>query len=343
MANTKTPYLCGGTLFFLLLTARNKKKTARERAVGMADGMADRHVMDGLVYAVTGSHNPSVDSTLKKDTSKYRECDITGSINIPFDDPSTADTYRNEIKDSYKDAFNRMTDFVTSYLDENKYSTLGKYLIEVIEQDSISDDEVLYYDSGHSTKTKQELRAMTHFEIQPLLIGIMRFILDNRSDNSGKATLELWGTRNGTSERKLTKTNLGASITRRISISLAEETAETIADETDTEAHIASQKTSHDVINEHILASGKVLADAWGKAIDGLAREISSHDPIDTESESSDEAANEEPYDDSIGEGPKHAEQDVPKKPNIQIVQNPTIYNQHAEKIYNIEHVDHLD
>lgn len=337
MTDDKVPYLCGGTLFFLLLTARNRKNNARERAQGMADGMADRCVMDGLVYAVTGSHNPSIDSTLKKDTSKYRECEISGSINIPFNDASIADTYRSAIDDQYNDVFRRMTEFVTSYLDEAKFNILGKYLLEVIEQDEIADDEPLYYDGIHHPATKAELRVITDFNIQPFLIGIMRFILDHRKDNAGKATLEEWGVRSLGNERKFTKTDLGSSIIRKITLTLAEEI---IQEKTQTATNTNSHKSSHDIIYEKIFASGKAMAGVWGKVVDALARDNTEKNKAENiEAEVVDDDEPSGTADDNVSYA-KHAE---PDSPRIQIVQNPTIYNQHAEKIYNIEHVDYLD
>ena len=99
MTDMQKPYLCGGTFFFLLLQARYSKTTSsRDHVNGEKEDKTDRYVMDKLVYAVTGNNSYNIDSTFKKDTSKYRECLIPGSDNIPFNDPAVAAAYFMAIK-----------------------------------------------------------------------------------------------------------------------------------------------------------------------------------------------------------------------------------------------------
>lgn len=285
MSKEQIPYLCGGTLFNLLLTATYKKKSARERAQGISDNMSDRYVMNGLVYAVTGNSNPSIDSTLKKDTSKYKECHIPGSINIPFNDPNIANSYRDEITYHYDNVINRMTEFVRTYIDDTKYNLLGKYLLAVIEQDNIPEDEPIYYCEPTSGITKSALRTMTDFEIQALLIGIMRYILDNRRDNNGRSTLDMWRSQKNIIDGKLSVSSLSESINRKINVKLAP--IERFTDNNNNNSTTANDNGGN--------------------------------------------------IDDS------DCNTNTTSAPNIQIIQNPTIYNQHADKIYNIEHLENLD
>ena len=89
MTNNKVPYLCGGVLFFLLAQAKPSGGTARDHAAGVKDSHKAPTVMADLIYAVTGTTGIEA----SKDTSNYRECVNSGSINVPFNDAVICDSY----------------------------------------------------------------------------------------------------------------------------------------------------------------------------------------------------------------------------------------------------------
>lgn len=69
MSDVHIPYLCGGTFFFLLLQAKYTKTTSPQDYIsGTKEDMVDRHIMNKLVYSITGKNSYCIDSTLKKDT-----------------------------------------------------------------------------------------------------------------------------------------------------------------------------------------------------------------------------------------------------------------------------------
>lgn len=98
MENKKIPYLCGGTLFFLLVQAKKPRVRAREREKGISDNLSDPAMMGGLIQAVTGDASYAYKDSLKKNTSQFRECRINGSVYIPFNDPITVNGYDEAVK-----------------------------------------------------------------------------------------------------------------------------------------------------------------------------------------------------------------------------------------------------
>ena len=208
MTNKRIPYLCGGTLFFLLVQAKKTRAKAREREKGVSDGLNDPCMMEGLIFAITGNRSHTYAESFKKNTSQFRECRIDGSVYIPFNDQATVNSYAYAIANDYDSVLLRMHAFSEKYLDPAKATWLVRVLLDVIEQDSgISDDDCFCVRSDGSFLSKSDMMSAVRFELQPLLVGIVHYILTNRSDNiSGQDTLEAWGTKaNQHSERKLKK------------------------------------------------------------------------------------------------------------------------------------------
>ena len=221
MTDMQKPYLCGGTFFFLLLQARYSKTTSsRNHVNGEKEDKADRYVMDKLVYAVTGNNSYNINSTFKKDTSKYRECQIAGSVNIPFNDPAVAASYFMAIKNKNLEILKRMTEFVDTYINPTMDVWLVRALLEVIQADDISNEINFYISSDGTPLKKKDLFTIDSFELQPFLMGILLFIMQYRTDNAGSATLANWGTKKSSNqERKFTNATLGTQYSKTIKVS----------------------------------------------------------------------------------------------------------------------------
>lgn len=208
MTNKKIPYLCGGTLFFLLVQAKKPRAKAREREKGISDGLKDPAMMEGLIRAITGNSAYAYADSLKKNTSQFRECRIDGSVYIPFNDSATANGYDYDITNSYTSALLRMHKFSEENLNPAKAAWLVRVLLDVIDLDSgIGDDALFCVQSDGSFLSKSDMMSAVRFDLQPFLVGIVHYILTNRSDNiSGQDTLDDWGTKaSERSERKLKK------------------------------------------------------------------------------------------------------------------------------------------
>lgn len=206
MENKKIPYLCGGTLFFLLVQAKKPRVRAREREKGISDNLSDPAMMGGLIQAITGDKSYAYKDSLKKNTSQFRECRINGSIYIPFNDPITVNGYDEAVKKSYDDVLLRMRDFANRFLDHSKSTWLVRALLDVIDNDKdIKADDLFCVQRDASFISKSALLGLNQFEVELFLIGVIHYILKNRSDNiSGQDTLDAWGTKaNEHSERKV--------------------------------------------------------------------------------------------------------------------------------------------
>lgn len=76
MIPNNVPYLCGGTLFSLILQARRQRTKARDKYKGGSDGLKDKEVMIGLVYVVTGSN------TTVFQGSTFSKCTLLNSKHV---------------------------------------------------------------------------------------------------------------------------------------------------------------------------------------------------------------------------------------------------------------------
>lgn len=99
-----------------------------------------------------------------------------------------------------------MDTFAADFLDPSKTAWLVRVLIDVIDQDAgISDTAHFCIQSDGTFLSKSDVLSTMHFELQPFLVGIIHYILMNRSDNiSGQDTLDAWGIKvSERNERKL--------------------------------------------------------------------------------------------------------------------------------------------
>lgn len=266
MPENKIPYLCGGVLFFLMSHMKPSTGTARDHQSGMKDDHSDPVVMQDLIYAVKGSEY----TTASKDTSNYRECKNNGSVNVPFNDVALCSSYDNAVKNNYSDTLKRMSEFVQSHLDLSKKEWFIKVLLDIIENDSdITENDEFYINHDGSPRTKESIRTTEEFSLPAFLVGVLHYILVKRRDKNtlGVATLEAWGQKTPRKPRKYTG-NAGESITRNISVSIDIPCVKTVS--AAVAADTKSDKTAHDELKERVLASGKVLADILGGAVEGL-------------------------------------------------------------------------
>lgn len=94
-------YLCGGVLFFLLTQTTYANGSARNHREGIKDDHSNPILMADLIYTFTGDPNPI---QAGKDVSKYKECLSEGSINVPFNEISRANSCDYTVKNKYSDA-----------------------------------------------------------------------------------------------------------------------------------------------------------------------------------------------------------------------------------------------
>lgn len=219
MDDMKVPYLCGGVMFFLLTKAALPDGTARDHQAGLKDEHSEPILMQDLIYTFTGSKNYGA----AKDTSKYKDCLIEGSSNVPFHDITKCTIYDNTVTENYGDALKRMDEFVDWHLDPEMKRWFVKAILEIIENDSdILEDDVFFMMPDSSPITKEEIKEMTDFDLSAFLVGVLHYILNKRRGCNalGIATLDTIGEKKNRKPRTYTG-NLGEAITRTINVSFS--------------------------------------------------------------------------------------------------------------------------
>ena len=209
-------FLCGGVMFFLLKQAAISNATPRDHMRGQKDDHSEPILMRDLIYTFTR------DNMIKsaKDTSKYKECLIEGSINIPFNDIVKCTVYENLVRDNYATAIERMDEFVARHLNSEMAVWLVKALLEIIECDtSIKDSVIFYIKPDGNTATKTEIKTIEDYDLSAFLVGVLHYILcrRDRKNSGGKKMLASIGIKKKRKSRKYTG-NLGITITRKINV-----------------------------------------------------------------------------------------------------------------------------
>ena len=273
MTPIQVPYLCGGTLFSLLLQARKTRTKARDKFNGGSDGLKETDVMMGLVEVVTGnSFDSSQGKTFAKATSQFKTCQEYGPTYIPFTEPSVISSFNASIKQKDSDLLNRMSEFIDRFINEVRAEWLVKALLEVIKDDNEIPENTYFSVTLNRCVPRTDIDSVTEVELPIFLLSVIGFILNERKDNTkGRPTFEAWHTQSGSQAQWKYHATVGDSIIRSISVKFKHEIAdapEIIAvDE-------VPKKTASERINDHILAAGQALADVWGNVIENLADEL---------------------------------------------------------------------
>lgn len=261
MDDIKVPYLCGGVLFFLLTKAALPDGTARDHQAGLKDEHSEPILMQDLIYTFTGSNNYGA----AKDTSKYKDCLIEGSSNVPFHDIAKCTIYDNMVTENYDNALKRMDEFVDWHLDPEMKRWLVKALLEIIENDSdILEGDVFFIMPDGSPITKNEIKEMTDFDLSAFLVGVLHFILGKRRGYNfvGTDTLDAIGKKKNRKPRIYTG-NLGEAITRTINVFFLPERVRAVVVEPVVEDagkdELLPDKSDDEIINEAMVRTGKVL------------------------------------------------------------------------------------
>lgn len=194
MTTYKIPHLCGGTLFDLLLESMKPRRKARNKLDGGTDGLTLPGIFAGLIYVVTGEDASSfTGETLRKCASNFKKCESGGGVYVPFTDPATISAFNSEVQRKNPDLLNRMSGFIDTYLNISKCEWLARALIETMQKDeAVSDTTMIAVDYEHKVPVK-ELHTVRKLILQPFLISILNYVLQNSPDaESGKDTFLAW-------------------------------------------------------------------------------------------------------------------------------------------------------
>ena len=280
MTPTKVPYLCGGIFFSLILQARKTRTKARDKFQGGSDGLKDTDVMMGLVEVVTGDCFDSAQgSTFGKCTTQFKSCLEYGKTYIPFTDPSVISSFNSLVNKKDPAILKRMSEFIDRFINKDRAEWLVKAIFELLQNDEEIPADAVFMTSLNVATTKNNIESVSEVELPFLLLSILDFILTERPDNTmGRSTFEAWHNQKTPQSQWKYVGNVGNTISRSITVIMTVDVViPTENKESCSEAALGEKpKTASERLNEKILASGKVLADVWGKAIESIVDDMDS-------------------------------------------------------------------
>ena len=193
MKKTKVPHLCGGTFFALVLQARKAGGSAREKLNGSNKNLTAANVFAGLTKVLIGESILTKGDTLKKCASLYKTCQTCSGINVPFTDTATVSSFDSSIKAKNPAIYERMTEFINTYLNQDKCEWLVRALIDTIQHDTCIPGTTLFNVDYAQTITKGNLDKIKGVVLQPFLLSVLHYVVMNAPDSeSGRSTFERW-------------------------------------------------------------------------------------------------------------------------------------------------------
>lgn len=179
--------LTGGVVFNILTKYKARTVTSRQQIKGVKSGNTEPEMMEALVKAIDPGTETNLTS-LKSNTSDYKNCDKDGTKNIPFNKPDVISDYRNLVEQDYNRAVHRMKEFTDSYINRNneQRSKLVSHLITAIQLDQTIREEPFYVQPSGEAIKKQDLVQIKEIPLETLLVGLMYFVLTQRSGRNDK-------------------------------------------------------------------------------------------------------------------------------------------------------------
>lgn len=190
MSDKSNFHLTGGVFFFLLKTFSAKTVNHRERIKGEKEKVSDLKIMSGLIKIFSGTDF----GCSSKDVSMYMNCRTNGSAGVPLNDELQINDFIKRIKSQYDDVTKDMTTFISNYINLHMKENLVSALICIIENDDdIPEEQEFFINRGGSSMTKANIRNESIFCLSSFLIGVFRYIEENRfmENEKGRDTLEL--------------------------------------------------------------------------------------------------------------------------------------------------------
>lgn len=278
MTPTKVPYLCGGIFFSLILQARKTRTKARDKFQGGSDGLKDTDVMMGLVEVVTGDCFDSAQgSTFGKCTTQFKSCLEYGKTYIPFTDHSVISSFNSLVNKKDPAILKRMSEFIARFINKDRAEWLVKAIFELLQNDEEIPADVIFMTSSNSTTTKNNFENVSEVELPFLLLSVLNFILTKRPDNTkGCSTFETWHKQKTPKSQWKYVGNVGDTISHSITVIMTVDAVTPTENKNNCSepAPEENTKTTSERLNEKILASGKAIADVWGKTIEAIADDI---------------------------------------------------------------------
>ena len=201
MSEQTMPYLCGGVFFTLLVEASRERVSPTKGYKGIKGDVRDEYIMKDLVELPgSGLANFDKQSDFGDSVSKYKNCKSDYGMSMPFRKYEYKESLREKITHDTDRALYLMATILTRYFamkrrDDGIYplDLAVRKILYVIKKDEYinRDDELLCGKNCTPIKKKDLVQAKT-IDVQPFLLGVWNYILQNRPDNKhGQDTIKL--------------------------------------------------------------------------------------------------------------------------------------------------------
>ena len=227
MTNTGIPRLCGGTVFTLILEARQQRYGVREHFAGDSDGLSEMDTLIGLAQVmVPDLKRPAKtrEDTVQGNTTEFKICKPAGGKGYyPFSNRQPKKAFDDRVKGNYAEALKAMCDFVKNFIwvkgSDKQDVNLVKALLDLIERDdSINNSQVFYIMPDGKPVTKQRIDQIDGEDVclESFLLGVWHYAIMRREGNTiGKATMNEWCPSKGGAPREY-EGHMGENLSRNI-------------------------------------------------------------------------------------------------------------------------------
>ena len=227
MTNTGIPRLCGGTVFTLILEARQQRYGVREYFAGDSDGLSEMDTLIGLAQVmVPDLKRPAKtrEDTVQGNTTEFKICKTAGGKGYyPFSNRQSKKAFDDRVKGYYAEALKAMCDFVKNFIwvkgSDKQDVNLVKALLDLIERDdSINNSQVFYIMPDGKPVTKQRIDQIDGEDVclESFLLGVWHYAIMRREGNTiGKATMNEWCPSKGGAPREY-EGHMGENLSRNI-------------------------------------------------------------------------------------------------------------------------------
>ena len=227
MTNTGIPRLSGGTVFTLILEARQQRYGVREHFAGDSDGLSEMDTLIGLAQVmVPDLKRPAKtrEDTVQGNTTEFKICKTAGGKGYyPFSNRQSKKAFDDRVKGNYAEALKAMCDFVKNFIwvkgSDKQDVNLVKALLDLIERDdSINNSQVFYIMPEGKPVTKQRIDQIDGEDVclESFLLGVWHYAIMRREGNTiGKATMNEWCPSKGGAPREY-EGHMGENLSRNI-------------------------------------------------------------------------------------------------------------------------------
>ena len=227
MTNTGIPRLCGGTVFTLILEARQQRYGVREHFAGDSDGLSEMDTLIGLAQVmVPDLKRPAKtrEDTVQGNTTEFKICKTAGGKGYyPFSNRQSKKAFDDRVKGNYAEALKAMCDFVKNFIwvkgSDKQDVNLVKALLDLIERDdSINNSQVFYIMPDGKPITKQRIDQIDGEDVclESFLLGVWHYAIMRREGNTiGKTTMNEWCPSKGGAPREY-EGHMGENLSRNI-------------------------------------------------------------------------------------------------------------------------------